>query len=307
MFLSLRTHTRRYFLCAAAVPLVAISFWNTSVASPLAIGSVEQVDPNTSSIVVLGQQYRLDAGTLLTSEAAYPSRLALADFAPNTLVLVDGRQDTTGSFHVDALIALADSNIPGASQLLVAGVVTGVSNIGQIRIGQLKVDVTPTLASSSSSPAVGDFVEVSGTQPQSKGVFLAQSVVHTQGVVGTGHITTMGVGGTGRVTAAGVGGTGKVTLNGVGGTGRVIAAGVGGTGKLSPNGVGGTGRIIAAGVGGTGKLSPNGVGGTGRVIAAGVGGTGKVTLNGVGGTGRVIAAGVGGTGKVTTAGVGGTG
>jgi hypothetical protein len=287
--------------------MAAISFSNTSLASPLAVGAIERVDLKNSSVVVLGQQFQIDAGTLLSSETSYPNRLVLSDLAPNTLVLVDGKQGPGGVTHVDALIALPDQNVPGASQLLVTGVVSEVSNTGQIRIGQLKIDVTPTLALGGSSPVVGDVVEVSGTQPQPQGVFLAQGFAHTDGVGGTGRIATMGVGGTGRITALGVGGTGKYTALGVGGTGKVSTAGVGGTGKITALGVGGTGKVTTAGVGGTGKYTALGVGGTGKVTTAGVGGTGKITALGVGGTGKVTAAGVGGTGKVTTAGVGGTG
>ncbi len=290
MSFMLRSRVRERSFCAAAFCLAAFTGSNTSFASHLAIGAVEQVDLKTSSIVVLGQHYHIAASTLLTSQGSDTTHLALADVPQDALVLVDGDESASGATRVDTVILLSASNVPGASELFVTGVVGAVGSDGHMRIGQLKIDFTPTLTSATSPLAVGDFVEVHGIQPAAHGVFLAESIARTSGV-----------GGTGRVSAAGVGGTGYSTL-GVGGTGRVSAAGVGGTG-YSTLGVGGTGRASTAGVGGTG-YSALGVGGTGKVSAAGVGGTGYSTL-GVGGTGRVSTAGVGGTGNSALS-VGGT-
>ena len=300
MFLSLQPHLRGKCSCVAAFVFAAISFTNESVASPLAVGAVEQVDLKNSTVVILGQQFHVSAGTLIASQASYPAAISLTALPQNALVWVDGEERASGS-RVDALIVLPESNVPGASQLLLTGVVSSVSSDGQIRVGKLKVDINQTLSSGGAPVAVGDVVEVAGTQPTAQGVFLAQSLVRTEGVGGTGRVASLGVGGTGRVATLGVGGTGNAAL-GVGGTGAVTA-GVGGTGKVATLGVGGTGNA-ALGVGGTGAVTA-GVGGTGKVATLGVGGTGNAAL-GVGGTGAVTA-GVGGTGKVATLGVGGTG
>ena len=300
MFLSLQPHLRGKCSCVAAFVFAAISFTNESVASPLAVGAVEQVDLKNSTVVILGQQFHVSAGTLIASQASYPAAISLTALPQNALVWVDGEERASGS-RVDALIVLPESNVPGASQLLLTGVVSSVSSDGQIRVGKLKVDINQTLSSGGAPVAVGDVVEVAGTQPTAQGVFLAQSLVRTEGVGGTGRVASLGVGGTGRVATLGVGGTGNAAL-GVGGTGAVTS-GVGGTGKVATLGVGGTGNA-ALGVGGTGAVTA-GVGGTGKVATLGVGGTGNAAL-GVGGTGAVTA-GVGGTGKVATLGVGGTG
>jgi hypothetical protein len=238
MFLSLLPHMRGKYFCAAAIVLAATSFANSSVASPLAVGAVEQVDLKTSSVVVLGQQFHVGAATLVTSQVSYPSAISLADVPKNALVWVDGEETASGSTSVDALIVLPESYVPGASQLLLTGIVSSVSNDGQIRVGKLKVDVTQTLTSDTSQLAVGDLVQVSGTQPLSQGVFLALSVARPDGVGGTGKVALC-VGGTGKISSLGVGGTGKVEALGVGGTGKV-ALGVGGPGKVAL-GVGGTG------------------------------------------------------------------
>jgi hypothetical protein len=248
--------------CAAAV--AAILGLSPAHADPLAVGAIEQIDVRTSSVVVLGQRYQLGPKTTVVSES---SGQANAPLAVNSIVWIDGQLNSNGTTVVDSVTVLSEQNVPGATQLLVSGVVSSVRSDGHVRIGQLNVDATATFASASTHYSVGDTVQVFGTQPSPHGVFVAQSAVRlpaasrgtgTQGVGGTG---IQGVGGTG---IQGVGGTG---IQGVGGTG---IQGVGGTGI---QGVGGTG---IQGVGGTGI---QGVGGTG---IQGVGGTG---IQGVGGTG----------------------
>jgi hypothetical protein len=231
MFLSLQPHVRGKSFCVAAIVLAALSFTNESVASPLAVGAVDQVDLKSSSVVVLGQQFHVGGGTLVTTQSSYPRAISLSDLPQNAFVWVDGEEKASGAVSVDTLIVLPESYVPGASQLLLTGIVSGISSDGHIRVGKLKVDITQTLASNSSPVALGDLVEVSGTQPTAQGVFLAQSIVHTEGVGGTGNVVAMGVGGTGRVTTLGVGGTGNVAL-GVGGTGNATTMGVGGTSRL---------------------------------------------------------------------------
>jgi Domain of unknown function (DUF5666) len=246
MHLPRRSHSYGNLLCAAAITLAAAVHSNPTAAAALAVGAIEQIDLHSSSVVVLGQRFRVGPGTLVTSQASYPNRVSLASVPRDALVWVDGQADATGATHVDALVILPESNVPGASQLVVTGVVSSVSSDGRIRVGQLNIDITTTLSSSGPQISVGDFVEVSGTQPLSQSVFLAQSATRAQGVGGTGA-NALGVGGTGKV-ALGVGGTGATAL-GVGGTGKV-ALGLGGTGA-SAMGVGGTGAS-ALGVGGTG-------------------------------------------------------
>ena len=228
----------RSALCAAAV--AAILGLTSAHADPLAIGVVEQVDARTSSVVVLGQRYQVTTSTLVSSEASNQSHLALSALAHNSVVWVDGKLQSNGTSRVDSITVLTEQNVPGATQLLLSGVVTGVRSDGHIRIGQLNVDVTPTFASGNTEFSLGDTVQLFGTQPLPQGVFLAGSARRSPVTVPTG------VGGTGKIE--GVGGTGKV--EGVGGTGKV--QGVGGTGKIQ--GVGGTGKVNTQGVGGTGII-----------------------------------------------------
>ncbi len=266
--------------------LAAASFSSLASADPLAVGTIEKIDRANATITVLGQKYSVGTSKLIAGSKSYPAIYGAQLLVADAVVWVDGTLTKDGKAKVSTINVLPETNVPGATQVYVAGVVSAVSLTGAVKVGSLTIDTTPIIGASF---RVGETVAFVGTQPVPNGVLVANALaplgVGGTGAAGVGGTGAAGVGGTG---AAGVGGTGAA---GVGGTG---AAGVGGTGK---SGVGGTG---AAGVGGTGAAGVGGTGaaGVGGTGATGVGGTGK---SGVGGTG---AAGVGGTGK---SGVGGTG
>ena len=266
--------------CAVATTAVAVG---SAQAGQLAFGPVSQVNLKSSTLVVLGQTYHVGPSALSTRTTSAGVG-SLASIAPGMLVSISGVETAKGAATVQGIARLTQQNVPGATQLFVTGVVSHVTATGRIRVGNLTVDISATLTTDAAQVAVGEFVNVLGTQSSAGGVFVAQSLVRTDGVGGSGS-SLAGVGGSGT---AGVGGSGTL---GVGGSGT---AGVGGSGTL---GVGGSGT---AGVGGSGTL---GVGGSGT---AGVGGSGTL---GVGGSGT---AGVGGSGTLGvggsgTAGVGGSG
>jgi len=222
----------------ASVLATAASFSGLASADPLAVGTIEKIDRATSTITVLGQKYSVSTSKLIVGQKSYPAILGAQLLEFDAVVSVDGTLSKEGKAKVSRIDVLPEANVPGATRVYVAGVVSSVSLTGAVKIGSLTIDTTPIVGA---SLKVGDAVEFVGTQPVINGVFVA-SAVAPRGVGGTG---ATGVGGTG---ATGVGGTGAT---GVGGTG---ATGVGGTGT---KGVGGTG---ATGVGGTGT---KGVGGTG--------------------------------------------
>jgi hypothetical protein len=289
----MKTSARPRILYASSVIsafVVAATFSGLSHAAPIAIGTVDSFDSSSATAVVLGQRLNIGSATLIAGTKSYSAAKGVRLLTPGAVVWVDGEFKQNGTARVSSLTVLPDLNVPGATQVFVAGVVKAVDRTGKVTIGSLKVDMTPALATAH----VGDFVEVLGTQPAAGGVLVASAVapLRAQGVGGTG---LNGVGGTGLngVGGTGLNGVGGTGLNGVGGTGLngVGGTGLNGVGGTGLNGVGGTGLN---GVGGTGL---NGVGGTG-LTTKGVGGTG---LNGVGGTGLN---GVGGTGLN---GVGGTG
>ena len=232
----------------AIAAFVAAALSGQAHAATLTIGPVEQVNLKSSTVVVLGQTYRVgrDASVMAQLNRA---PIALSSLDPGALVVIDGTEAPTGAAHVQSITRLSQLNVPGATRLVVTGVVSAVTATGQIRMGNLTVDITPTMTDDSQHVSVGELVEITGTQPTGGGLFLAEGVTALTGVGGTGT-ATLGVGGTGTATL-GVGGTGTAEKIGVGGTGTALLRGVGGTGTATL-GVGGTGTATHRGVGGTG-------------------------------------------------------
>jgi hypothetical protein len=220
--MKIRTRISLHRCAVTSLFVAAASFSSLASAEPLAVGTIEKIDRATSTITVLGQKYSVGTSKLIAGTKSYPAIIGAQLLAPDTVVWVDGTLPKDGKAKVSRINVLPEANVPGATQVYVAGIVSSVSLTGAVKIGSLTIDTTPIVGV---SLKVGDATEFIGTQPVPNGVFVASA------------FAPLGVGGTG---AAGVGGTGAA---GVGGTG---AAGVGGTGK---SGVGGTG---AAGVGGTG-------------------------------------------------------
>ncbi|HVX91256.1 MAG TPA: hypothetical protein VHC20_06580 [Candidatus Paceibacterota bacterium] len=234
------TCTRKAHLRRSAVALAfaaSASIATLGHASPLAIGTVENFDSKNGSVVILGQRYPLGSAKLIAGSKSLPAAQGLLLLAPGALVWADGEFRKDGSVQLTSITVLPEINVPGSTQLFVAGVVRALDQVGRAKIGDLTIDLTPTLATSTKATRVGDAVEILGVQPSAGGVLLAAAVAPLRShAVGGAELN--GVGGTGL---NGVGGTG---LNGVGGTGL---NGVGGTGLT---GVGGTGLT---GVGGTGS------------------------------------------------------
>ena len=246
----------------SAFVAAALSLVGKAEAAPLTIGPVEQVDVRSSTIVVLGQTYHVGPSTSVINEAA-GGHSSLSSIAPGTFVVIDGAESAAGGAKVQSIGILSQQNVPGATQLLVTGIVSSAASTGQVRIGKLTVDVNATLTDDSQRVAVGDLIQVSGTQPNPSGLFLAQ------GIGGSG-LSAAGIGGSGPTTQ-GIGGSGSLAA-GIGGSG-VTAAGIGGSGP-STKGIGGSGPTTQ-GIGGSGSLA-NGIGGSG-VTAAGIGGSGPTT------------------------------
>lgn len=178
-------------------------------AAALTIGPVEQVNLKSSTIVVLGQSYRLDSSAHITDGTTHAA-VALNSITPDTLVAVDGTESAAGKITVQNVVRLSQLNVPGATQLLVTGLVSAGSNVGQIRVGGLRIDINATLTGESQQPAVGQLVQAVGTQPASGGLFLAQGIIGTgasaDGIIGTG-VSADGIIGTGA-SAQGIIGTG---------------------------------------------------------------------------------------------------
>ena len=212
----------------AVAVFVAAVLAGTAQAATLAIGPIEQVNLKNSTIVVLGETYQVSPTTVLNSQTGAPAMLS--SLAPNTLVQIDGSETAAGRSTVRSITSLPQMDVPGATQLFVTGVVSSETSTGQVKVGNLIVDVTATMTSDRQNFAVGGLVQITGTQPNPGGIFLAQSVapisdLQATGVEGTGRsaTTALGVEGTGKAQVAfGVEGTGhsSTTALGVEGTGH---------------------------------------------------------------------------------------
>ena len=263
----------------AVAAFVATALAGTAQAATLAIGPVEQVNLKNSTIVVLGQTYQVSPAAVLKTQAGTPT--TLSNLAPNTLVEIDGTESARGQSAVSRVASLPGMDVPGATQLLVTGVVASETATGQIKVGNLVVDVTATLTSDAQKFAVGGLVQLTGTQPNPGGMFLAQNVTSI------GNPQALGVEGSGlrATTALGVEGSGKAQVAfGVEGSGRssTTALGVEGSGLSATTalGVEGSGKAqVAFGVEGSGRSSTTALGVEGSGLSA-------TTALGVEGSGR---------------------
>ena len=202
---------------------VGAALAGTAHAATLAVGPVEQVNLKLSTLVVLGQTYHIDAATAIKNRAG--AAVALGTLAPNTLVSIGGTETSTGQATVQSVVKLPQLDIPGATPLFVTGVVSNESPTGQIKLGNLSVDIVPTLTSDAPTVQVGNLVEITGTQPNPDGLFLAQTITAVSGVSGGGTFSAArGVSGGGAgsaTTSLGVSGGGASTADlGVSGGGK---------------------------------------------------------------------------------------
>ena len=247
---------------SAVAAFVGAALVGTAQAATLTVGPIEHVNLKTSTIVVLGQNYRIDASTLIKNRAGAVA--GLGSLAPYTVVSIGGTETATGQATVTSVTALSEVDVPGATPLLVTGVVSSENAAGQIKVGGLTVDVNATLTSDAPKFAVGNLVEVTGTQPNPGGIFLAQNVIALAGVSGSGAATDLGVSGSGAKTDFGVSGSGAATDLGVSGSGAKVDFGVSGSGAATDLGVSGSGAKVDFGVSGSGAATDLGVSGSGK-------------------------------------------
>ena len=180
---------------SAISAFVAAAVVGTAQAATLAVGPVEQVNLKTSTLVVLGQAYHIDATALIRNQAG--AVVSLGSLTPNSLVSISGTETATGHAQVKSVAALPQLDVPGATPLLVMGIVSSESPTGQIKVGNLTVDINATLTSDAQKFKVGSLVEIAGTQPNPGGLFLAQNIATVAGVQGGGAATSLGVQGGG--------------------------------------------------------------------------------------------------------------
>src|SRR5262245_31600778 len=112
---------QRYVSISIFVGAASLSSW--AHAAPLAIGAVYKVDARTSTVTILGQKYSVANTKLVAGKKTFAAIQGLSLLSPEALVWVDGELNKDGSAKVASLTVLPDRNIPGASQVFVAGLV----------------------------------------------------------------------------------------------------------------------------------------------------------------------------------------
>jgi hypothetical protein len=198
----MRIHARGFLLSSIALALASIA--HVSVASPLAIGPVERFDSKTASVVILGQSYSIASAKLIAGSKSMPATQGLKSLAAGALVRVDGALGLDGTAKVGSFTVLPETNVQGATQLFVAGVVKTLDATGKLTIGDLRIDINSALSSRTTEVRVGDAIEVVGFQPVSSGIFIATATgpLRAQATAGAS------VSGIGRTGVSGIGGTG---------------------------------------------------------------------------------------------------
>ena len=238
---------------SAISAFVAAAVIGTAQAATLAVGPVEQLNLKTSTIVVLGQTYHVDPSALIKNQAGVA--MSLGSLAPNTLVSIKGTETPAGQATVESVTRLSQLDVPGATPLLVTGVVSAESPTGQIKVGNLTVDINATLTSDTQKYEVGSLVEITGTQPNPGGLFLAQNIAAVAGIQGGGSASSLGIQGGGHASSFGIqgGGSSSIKAMGIQGGGSASSLGIQGGGHASSFGIQGGGAASSLGIQGGGK------------------------------------------------------
>jgi hypothetical protein len=246
----------------AGIFALSCASFASSAAQTVVVGPVEKVASYAATFTVLGQNFALPA------KAAKPSGLSVGAY-----VVVAGDRNASGALVATSVKILADAYVAGASQVYLLGTIDRYApSAGLVQIGDLKILVSQALSvDSNRSFAVGDAIEVVGTQAVPRGAVWATAAQAIQGtgaqaIQGTGALAIQGTG------ALAIQGTGAQAIQGTGvqaiqGTGALAIQGTGalaiqGTGKLA---IQGTGALAIQGTGaqaiqGTGKRAIQGTG-----------------------------------------------
>ena len=220
-------------------------------------GPVESINAKNGTVVVLGQKLSIKL----------PEGVTVGD-----QVSVYGKMRDDGTLTISELTSQG-VYVPGASHVVLTAVVQQVrASIGRAKIGGVDVDLTSVSAADGATSVVsGTVVQISGTQPSSHGVVLADALVgggvSSNAIVGGGVNANAIVGG--GINANAIVGGGGAKPNAIVGGGVSAKAIVGGGTKA--NAIVGGGISANAIVGG-GGAKPNAIVGGGVSAKAIVGG-----------------------------------
>jgi hypothetical protein len=265
---------------ASACGSIAVFFASLLFAPAFAAPSITFVGPlepsrtTVTSVRVLGN----DIAAAPKLSRAILSSIAL-QAESNVFVAAQGVITNSGAVQIRTVTVLRDqAYVPGATRIYVSGRVTAVSS----RTGDYTVEgliVSPNNAAIASNlPALGDFVEVLGTQPLQSGPILATTIqVAANGVIGSGTNGIIGSG-TNGIIGSGTNGIIGSGTNGIigSGTNGIIGSGTNGIIGSGTNGIigSGTNGIIGSGTNGIIGSGTNGIigSGTNGIIGSGTNG-----------------------------------
>jgi hypothetical protein len=115
-------------------------------------------------MTVLGQSVSINAATYL------------ADVENGQMVTISGMA-FDGGYIASVVIGLPTVYVPGATEVFLSGIVTGIQPaVGQLTIGSLQVDLNALTGNLKHSIKIGDYIRLSGSQPQPEGVLLGSGV-----------------------------------------------------------------------------------------------------------------------------------
>ena len=215
-------------LAVTAVPGIGAA-QNLYVAGPL-----ERVDASRSKLIVLGQEVAVDRVQL--SQVLNASR----DAAGSQVQLIAAGPSLRGRIVARTLIIQESPYVSGASVVALLGYVSKVDqSTGRASIGGLTIDVSAV----GPRIALGNLVEVGGTQPNPRGALVASEFrFGTAGSIGTGTAGSIGTGTAGSIGTGTAGSIGTGTAGSIG-TGTAGSIGTGTAGSI------GTGTAGSIGTG----------------------------------------------------------
>jgi hypothetical protein len=136
----------------------------TSPASPvlLLVGHIDALHSGVGTSVIIGQVVHISSS---------------APISPLLLTGVFGTLESDGSIDA-ASVKSGQYYVAGANEVLLTGVVVSANpSLGQIKIGDVIIDITNTPAGvSGAMPKAGDVVQLTGIQPVERGIILANKI-----------------------------------------------------------------------------------------------------------------------------------
>jgi len=134
------------------------------------VAPISSVDRALHSAVAMGQSIQLAAA----------DDDSVASLAPNKVAAVIGKVGPDGVIAADSVVALSDTAVDGATELLITGRVTRVNaTTGTAKIGQLNVSYAPALYAAGQQVSAGEIVQFLGVNYSMNNLFVADQIQKT--------------------------------------------------------------------------------------------------------------------------------